>query len=309
MVVRSSIFGSRGEKRGFRSIESTWGSDYRVFPQISFSDLFKPDESTRDTSNFFYKTSVDYVLCTEDGKPLLAIDFDGMGSGYNKSGQYVQVEPTTDRHRKSKFDFKIKYARRHGLPYYIVSSEEFEYVDQDSTLTIVDGLIGTELARRDFYEQIPGIIEDHRYEIDRLLPGEQHDYIHSLVTWQGVQSDYAYNPFLQKTAEVMYSLGVFDGSFSFGWTHKYLDEPGLPHLDGTNGSLETRIAVSDHVERVGSECILLDTPMGDISATARMRNIGNYSTCIGITTELAELLAWFKLARLLRSSAVAVKAC
>ena len=43
MAVRDSIFGSKSEERGFRSIEHTWGEDYVVYPQIPMSALFVPD--------------------------------------------------------------------------------------------------------------------------------------------------------------------------------------------------------------------------------------------------------------------------
>ena len=92
MAVRDSIFGSRSEERGFRFIEHTWGEDYVVYPQIPLSALFTPDPKWRDTSNFFFKTSVDYVLCTNEGRPILAIDFDGLGGGFDRDGEYVQVE-------------------------------------------------------------------------------------------------------------------------------------------------------------------------------------------------------------------------
>ncbi len=302
MAVRSSIFGSKGEEHGFRSIERTWSNDYRVYPQFSFSDLFEPDEGIRDTSNFFYKTSVDYVLCTSEGKPLLVIDFDGMGRGFNKRGEYVQVEPTTDPYRKWKFDFKIKYAKKHGLPYYVVSSQEFEHVDRDSTLTIVDGLIGTELARRDVLEQFPVVLEDQRHMIEGLLPHERQEYIQDLFISQEIESDFAHNRISQRTEEIRYSLANLVGWNRGRWDSKPLEEPALPQFDGTKESLETRMAAFDRVGRVGSECTLFDTPVGDISATAWMRDIGDYSPGRSITRELAELLGWSKLARLLHSS-------
>ena len=62
MAVRNSILGSKSDEKGFRSIEHTWGEDYVVYPQIPWSALFTPDPNWRDTSNFFFKTSLDYVL-------------------------------------------------------------------------------------------------------------------------------------------------------------------------------------------------------------------------------------------------------
>ena len=42
MGVKQSIFGSKSEERGFRSIEHTWGESYRVIPQFPMSALFTP---------------------------------------------------------------------------------------------------------------------------------------------------------------------------------------------------------------------------------------------------------------------------
>ena len=92
------------------------------------SALFTPDPLWRNTTSYFFKTSMDYVLCTNEGRPLLAIDFDGMGRGFDRDGEYVQIEATKDRYRKSKFDFKLRYAIDNGFPYHIVASEEFNYL-------------------------------------------------------------------------------------------------------------------------------------------------------------------------------------
>ena len=80
MAVKDSIFGSKREERYFRSIEHTWGTDYAVYPQIPLSEILDADpEFLEDEKDFFYKTSVDYVLCSHGSRPILAIDFDGMG--------------------------------------------------------------------------------------------------------------------------------------------------------------------------------------------------------------------------------------
>ena len=57
----------------------------------------------------FFKTNVDYVLCTKEGRPLLAIDFDGLGRGFDRYGTYVNVVETDDKYRKLKFDLKLKW--------------------------------------------------------------------------------------------------------------------------------------------------------------------------------------------------------
>ena len=101
MSVKKSIFASEGERAGFKSIERTWGDRYRLVPQFPFSALFDADENVRNTANLFYKTSIDYVLCTKEGQPLLAIDFDGLDKGHGSSyGTYQQSKVSTDPQRK-----------------------------------------------------------------------------------------------------------------------------------------------------------------------------------------------------------------
>lgn len=94
------------------------------------------------------------------------------------------------------------------------------------------------------------------------------------------------------------------------WGHRYVNEPELPDLQdpGIFGSIESfnaRVAAMKDVERVGCVYTLLDTPVGEVSETAWMRNIGHYSQCLVITQDIAELLVWTKLSRLLRRQAVA----
>ena len=53
------------------------GSSHRVEP-----DKRMPSGSY----NLFFTTSIDYVLCTKEGIPLLGIDFDGLGGGLQQLG-------------------------------------------------------------------------------------------------------------------------------------------------------------------------------------------------------------------------------
>ena len=152
MAVKN-LWGSNGEERGFRSIESTWGDQYRIMAQMPLSALFTPDPEWCDTSHLFFKTSVDYVVCDEQGHLLLAIDYDGLGGGFDDSmGRYVPAWEIDGR-RKLNFNFKLKYARRdeNQFPYHIVASPEFRPVAPGIDLTIVDAMIGNILARREFF--------------------------------------------------------------------------------------------------------------------------------------------------------------
>ena len=79
MRLKDSVFASKSERRGFQQIDSEWGHKYSLYPNLPFSIIFEPDKSISGTSNLFFKTSIDYTLCGKNDKPLLAIDFDGLG--------------------------------------------------------------------------------------------------------------------------------------------------------------------------------------------------------------------------------------
>lgn len=65
MAVRNSIFGSKREEEGFRSIEHSWGADYALYPQFPLSALLTPAYKLPvDEWDLFLKTSVDYLLAS-----------------------------------------------------------------------------------------------------------------------------------------------------------------------------------------------------------------------------------------------------
>ena len=60
--------------------------------------------------NQLKKTSIDYVLCDMNDKPLVAIDFDGMGEGFNVGTTYHPTYPT-DVWREHIITLKLKVTR------------------------------------------------------------------------------------------------------------------------------------------------------------------------------------------------------
>ena len=301
MTVKKSIFGSKAEAQGFQSIEHTWGEDYRLIPQFLFSGLFEPDNSIKNPSNLFFKTSIDYVLSTKEGQPLLAIDFDGLGKGFDREGQYVPVEATRDPYRKPKFDFKLRYSQKNDFPYYIISYDEFEHLDDEIELTVVDGIIGSTLAGRDFNERIQSVVDERERIINNLPSHEQHEYIRDLVISEEIESDFAFNPIIQRTAEVRDKIYAITGSYSWKESIRSYEEPTLPDLNGPGlfgsaESLQARANAMSKVEWWGCVHTLSDTPIGEVSDIAWIRNAGHSHTLV---REIAELLAYSMLLKLL----------
>ena len=309
MAAKKSVFGSRAEERGFRSIEHTWGREYRVLPQFPGSALFEPDDDIRGTSNLFYKTSVDYVLSTEDGEPLLAIDFDGMSEGFNRGESYIQkIKETGDPHRGDKFNFKLRYAKKNTFPYYIVAAKEFEHLDKETNLTIVDGLIGFELATRDLKKRIPSVVKEHRDYMNNLPFHERSEYVQDIALDVELDSHHKHSPIIQETDKIRKKIATYGGKiFKSKKKYTHTNYPELPDLDGDGydifscsmESLRARLQAMKDMEEVTCTYTIFDTPIGEVSDVAWMRNIGDYSRCLCIITGIAELLVWKKILRLL----------
>ena len=280
MSVKKSVFGSKSEERGFRSIEHTWGEDYAIYPQFPWSGLFIPDSKWKDTSNLFFKTSVDYVFCEKSGRPLLAIDFDGMGRGFDRNGEYVQTEATSDPYRKAKFDYKLQCARNNSFPYYIVSSEEFARLGNDVQLTVVDGIIGSTLARQAFHERVESYVKervDDLYDAmesdpstpEHLEPVRQkiqfpmnQENIQPFVTGLEVECDAEFNPFFKLESQVRGEIGQIIGQpyyREYRTKIRRFQEPELPDFDfagffrGDNVGNSTLDALNRRFEALGKK--------------------------------------------------------
>ena len=327
MSVKKSVFGSVGEERGFRSIEHTWGEEYAIYPQFQWSALFTPDPNWKDTSNLFFKTSVDYVFCEKSGRPLLAIDFDGMGRGFDRNGEYIQIEPTRDPHRKVKFDFKLRWARNNGFPYYIVSSEEFAQLGDDVQLNVVDGIIGSTLAKRAFDDRVESYVEervdtlyglmesdpstpDHLKPVRSkiVIPTDQEN-IQYMVSDLEVECDVEFNPFFKMEGKVRRQIGELmygEGGF---WHHspdiRPFEKPELPTCAFRDffdfvahaNQVRKRAEAMNRVEVWGCVATLKNTPVGEVSEVVTIRNVAHSTTLV---KEIAECMVLCKLLRLLR---------
>ena len=264
--------------------------------------VFKPDKNIRDTSHLFYKTSIDYTLCTKDGRPLMAIEFDGMGGGFNRNGKYVAVRPTDDPNRKTKLDFKLGYSGRQGFPYYVISYDEVEPIGQDILLTIVDGIIGQELSRAELTVRMRQIPPEELEMIQGLPSNEQSQHLQLLVTDLEAEAQFAHDPIVKKSAQVATELRNRGCKIS-KWSFNTCEEPELP---GGNDSwplsveiLEARIEAMKRVSEVRCVCTL-ETSIGEVSDVARMRNVGDIGQTYVIVKNIAELLAYSKALRRVR---------
>src|SRR4249920_612803 len=64
---------------------------------------------------YFRSASVDFTFTDADGKPLLSIEFDGIGGGFGHGRRYVPARPTPDPNREWKMNFKLRATARAGF--------------------------------------------------------------------------------------------------------------------------------------------------------------------------------------------------
>ena len=242
-------------------IERTWGQRYKLFSNVPFSILFEPEP---DWEHLFFTTSIDYVLCTNKGQFLLAIDFDGLRGGFDKYGRYNQVKEPHDPQREKKFNKKLEYAARYNFPYHIVASNEFESLGDDIALTVVDGIIGHELADREFSRRAES------GDFENLSAAEDAEF----------DAHLRHNPIVGKCAEILAKIAADHDIFD----HDVFRAPSREWIDIEDGWIARR-------------CTIFHRNVGELSATAVIRDGTLAASIVG---DIAKLLVYSKLLRLLR---------
>ncbi len=302
MRLRSSIFGSGKETELFHAIQSTWGDRFLILPQLPWTALFDlgksmhASDSVADSSEFFRKTSVDYVIATRQGEPLLAIEFDGLLQGFSRRSEYVPREQTDNPRRKRNLRLKLEYALQHGLPFFVVGSEEFRewYSDEEDglELTIVDGLIGYTLSNRLFAQRFHAGAEDALRDATGLPANERTESLQNWADGLEVESLFEVSPFYRETQrfESQLSEAYQGSSYQERARLSFLPEPS--HDDEQPGRESVLVA-----ESVRCRCSIRHSELGERSATVAVRNIGQPGTAEDISTQIAELLVWRKLWR------------
>lgn len=293
MTVRSTIFGGANEKELFHSIGSQWHSNFSVYPQLPFYAVFDLGNQylTDKQVSFLMKTSVDYTLCTQEGKPLLCIEFDGEGHGFSRNGEYIQVHPSRDRYRKLKLDLKLKIAQSHGFPLYVVSYDEKVPISQDMHLTVVDGIIGQTLKHQYLPQIAKEWLDDEESSLDELSKFEQDERIQDIVLGAEMTAELDWDPIAKRCAELeeeLFRRGVYKGD-----QYEFVSDPELPDYDWHTGKgFQARIAAWKNVRRWGCK-YTAHTTLGDFSETAWVRNFeGASASPMSIAENIAGLLAY-----------------
>lgn len=150
-----SIFESSSERENFYKLRRQWDDGYRVYPNLNFLNVYKPDKIrkrltlTDNQFEFLKKTDVDYTLCDWGDKPVVCIEFDGIQKGFSVGLKYNSSEQKIPL-RKKNFEMKLKIAKELSIPLFVVSPQQFNNIATGVKLTIVDGIVSHAIAIRKF---------------------------------------------------------------------------------------------------------------------------------------------------------------
>lgn len=294
MQPRDSIFDSASEKELFDAVSGSWEPRYRVYPHIPFANLLDlaPNRLAAGELAFLHKTTVDYVLVESEGRPLLAIEFDGIGHGISRHGRYLQkITSPRDRNRAWKLNLKVRVARESGFPFLVVSYDEKLVVEEETNLTVLHGIVGQFLAGRHIAPRVQELIEVNQEALSELTESERDDEIQDMVIAAEIDADMEFNPICRRAAELSTILsreyGVSGCSFGF------LEEPVRPsncYPGEANFDESVFTQWWNNIDRIG--CVYrLQSPIGEISRTVWVRNFdGSGVTPFGFVQDLAELI-------------------
>lgn len=167
MGIRDSIFDSKTERKLFHRLQSTWNKAVDIHPQIPIRHVIeystiKDMKLPTKREIYLLEAEFDFVICEKEiGKPIMAIEFDGIGHGFSKGGKYrSKAVPLNDPYRKLKLDAKLDLCRDQEFSLVVVSWAEIDSVlKEKDSVTILDGIIGKVLARKSFQQQLSNLSE------------------------------------------------------------------------------------------------------------------------------------------------------
>jgi hypothetical protein len=84
----------------------------------------------------------------------MALEFDGLGEGFSLGDTYIQAQPTTDRYRSLKLNFKLRLCREVDLPLLIISFEEVRVLRPGEARMLVHSIVGRHIADRVYQETL-----------------------------------------------------------------------------------------------------------------------------------------------------------
>lgn len=309
MALRETVFGSKSEERVFEHLKSVWNDKFNLFHNLPFAQIF--DINTIDLNKYvhdlsFWKrtllmSSVDYVVCDEQNKPLICIEFDGLCRGYNKGITYFQ--DNENKWRKRKLELKLKIAKDHDFPFYIVSYEETDLLSKKSkynsnylNLAVVDAIIGQTMKHYLLSEKVNEYLDSYEDYLNSLKEYEQDEFIQECVIDAEVDLELKWDPIAIRAAKLEGILHKKGLTSLHGY--KFIEKPETPNTKGLHDyeGIKQRVEALKKVKWQGCE-VHWETPDGTIVREAWIRNFeGTSASPLIIIQNIADLLTLYEIA-------------
>jgi len=276
MRIKNHVFGSKRERELYRTLRSHW-APWPIYPQLPFQAIIdfqtSPSLSGKE-KGFLRRTSVDYTFCGKEDRPILSIEFDGLGDGFSRDVEYVQQKHTDDPMRKTKFDLKLRVCREAGYPLLIVASEEAQSIGPELHETIVDGIVGQILSQKYFETKSVPEIQEVLRQREGFLSGmsqdQEMDYVGGMFDGFRIVAESTMDRIVKKADE--YEMLGIERGISTSYVEQHLHDPELPEIiPGDLQNLNDRIEAIRNATRVGCR-LALKTPSVPIIQTAWVRN-------------------------------------
>jgi hypothetical protein len=156
--MRKSIFDSNTEQKILKRLKTYWINYVDVYPQIPIKNILGFDDimglnMKNKAKEYLLKTSIDFVVCElNNGKPILAIEFDGLSGGFSSAGEFIMKSiPDSDKYRKLKMETKLKACEILQFPIVIISYQECELLrESNEMITLLDIIIGDALEKLNY---------------------------------------------------------------------------------------------------------------------------------------------------------------
>ncbi len=310
MALRETVFGSKSEERVFEHLGSVWKDKFNVFHNLPFAQIFDMDtidlkrygKNSYSLRQFLFKSSVDYIVCDKKNKPLMCIEFDGMCGGYNRGTEYLQNYP--NRRREDKLELKLRIARDHAFPFYIVSYEETEPLskksiyDLDLNLTVVDAIIGQTMAHCLLPDKVEEYLDLYEDSLSSMSEYERDEFIQERVINAEVDLELTWDPVAIKAAKLeglLYAKGILTS----GHGYRFIEKPEAPDIKGLHDyeGIKKRVEAMEKVEWQGCE-VNWETPDGTIVKEVWIRNFkGTEASPLTIVQNIADLLTLYEVAK------------
>lgn len=309
MQIGKSIFGSKRERKVFEAIKDKWQDRFNIYPSLPFGQIinfyeglrvsdkfvdadlpfgFKKSDLairlTKKEKQFLKTTSVDYTLCSkQDDAPILSIEFDGMGNAFSKGDE---VLGRTSPVRQLKLNLKLKVARSVGYSLFVISSKELELADK---LTVLDYLIGNEIAHKTTQSLINERVEEEKIFLDGLPKNDAAEIIQDIVLDCEFEANLMHNPVTKQI--YYYESTLWNAGIKFSEGIHWIDEPGTPQMTHLTDfvSLVARVEYMKNQANVGCMCEIVTDDSLKFSRTVWIRDVGSLGA--SISSDIAKLLA------------------